>query len=209
MYNPEEDIVPIELLTQSSNLSQNIPNFYKVYFDKETGDIVSITNEDNPNYANFIEFEYADVSEFLTNKKNISHYKLTFVDVSTPQLILKNSEDINTIILTEVPLVDNWNNVLTIENYVILKKWGIQLLLDRREVYKNYNLNTTFEIFIVDELNQNFIYRTLKVSLKELLENDRVYFPHESKYEESPTLKIFVKKFFNTYGYQVLYDIDD
>lgn len=209
MYNPEEDIVPLDLLTQSANLSQNIPNFYKVYFDKETGDIVSITNEDNPNYSNFIEFEYADVSEFLTNKKNISHYKLTFVDVSTPQLILKNSEDINTIILTEVPLVDNWNNVLTIENYIILKKWGIQLLLDRREVYKNYNLNTTFEIFIVDESNQNFIYRTLKVSLKELLENERVYFTHESKYEESPTLKIFVKKFFNSYGYQVLYDIDD
>ena len=209
MYNPEEDIVPLDLLTQSANLSQNIPNFYKVYFDKETGDLISITNEENANYSNFIEFEYADISEFLTNKKNISHYKLTFIDVSTPQLILKNSEDINTIILTEVPLVDNWNNVLTIENYVILKKWGIQLLLDRREVYKNYNLNTTFEIFIVDESNQNFIYRTLKVSLKELLENERVYFPHESKYEESPTLKIFVKKFFNSYGYQVLYDIDD
>ena len=148
MYNPEDDIVPAELLTQSSNLSQNIPNFYKVYFDKDTGDILSITNEENTNYLNFIEFEYADVSEFLTNKKNISHYKLTFVDINTPQLILKNSDDINTIILTEVPLVDNWNNVLTIENYVILKKWGIQLSLDRREIFKNYNLNTTFEILL-------------------------------------------------------------
>jgi hypothetical protein len=209
MYNPEDDIVPAELLTQSSNLSQNIPNCYKVYFDKDTGDILSITNEENANYLNFIEFEYADVSEFLTNKKNISHYKLTFVDINTPQLILKNSDDINTIILTEVPLVDNWDNVLTIENYVILKKWGIQLSLDRREIFKNYNLNTTFEIFIVDEANQNFIYRTLKVSLKELLETDRVYFLHESTYESLSTLKIFVKKFFNSYGYQVLYDIED
>ena len=43
MYNPEEDIISHELLAQSLALSTAIPP-YRVYFNKDTGDILSITN---------------------------------------------------------------------------------------------------------------------------------------------------------------------
>jgi len=46
MYNPEEDIVPPELLAQALAIS-NAPVIYKVYFSKDTGDILAITNEEN------------------------------------------------------------------------------------------------------------------------------------------------------------------
>ena len=64
MYNPEEDIIPQELIQQALEISKPI-NIYRVYFDKENGNILSITNEENTTLSSFIELEYDLVKDFL------------------------------------------------------------------------------------------------------------------------------------------------
>ena len=46
---------------------------YKVYFDKDNGNLLSITNEENLEYTNFVEFEYELVRDFLLGKYQLAN----------------------------------------------------------------------------------------------------------------------------------------
>ncbi len=206
MYNPEEDIIPYELLQAALQIS-NVPPLYKVYFDKETGNILSITNEESFEYTNSIELEYDLVKDFFIKNKSINDHKVIFIDQTTPAIVNKNTEDVDIIMIEEVEEVTHWDNTLTIENYPLLKKWGFQLRPDQKEIFKKYNLSTLVEIFIVNPDNFNLLIRAIKVQLSDLLYNDKVYVEFNSDSELS-NKKIFVKKFFSTTGYQTLYDTE-
>ncbi len=208
MYNPEEDIIPQELLDQALAISKTV-NYYKVYFDKDNGELLAITNEDSQVYTSFIEVEYDVVKDFLTGKKNSTRYKVVFVDQTTPRIILKTEGDVSLISIEEAVAVSHWDSTFTIENYPLKQQWGFQLRPDQRVILRNHNLNTTFEVFIVDKSNSNYLYRSIKILLKDVLDNDRIYIPHVSEKEASvDMLRVFVKKFFPTVGYQVLYDTE-
>jgi hypothetical protein len=205
MYNPEEDIIPYELLQEALMISRISP-IYSVYYDKDTGDILSITNEKREDFLNYFEVEYDLVKEFFNGKKFTSNYKVVFVDQTTPVIISKNDTDVNLIIIDEVLKVDHWDSMFTIENYPLLQQWGFQLRPDQQAVLKQHNLNTAFEIFIVDKNYNNILIKSIKLFLKDLLENDRIYIKHEVSNEADIENRIFVRKFFSTIGYQILYD---
>ena len=205
MYNPEEDIIPPELLEQALAIS-NVSVTYKVYFSKDTGDIVSITNEENLEFTNSIDVDYAVVRPFLIGKKQSSNYKIIFADQTTPTIVSKSEGDVKLASIEQVPLVDNWDSMFTIENYPLLEQWGFQLRPDQRDVLQSHNLNTKFEVFVVDKNNNNMLIRGIKMSLNDLINTDRLYIAHTSSREANIENRIFVRKFFSTIGYQILYD---
>jgi hypothetical protein len=205
MYNPEEDIIPPELLEEALRASQT-SSLYKVYFDKDNGDILSITNEENLNHLNFIELEYEVVKDFFTGKKISANYKIIFIDQTTPSIVSKNDADVNIVNIDQVQLVNHWDSMFTIENYPVLEQWGFQLRPDQRYILKQNNLNTAFEVFVVDKDNNNFLIRSIKILLKDILDTERLYVHHQSEKEKNIENRIFVRKFFSTVGYQILYD---
>lgn len=208
MYNPEDDVIPEELIKQALESSKP-SNLYRVYFDKDTGNLLSITNEEISNLNSFIEVEYNVVKDFLIGKKLSTNYKVVFVDQSTPAIILQSESEVDLITIEEVSMVNNWDSMFTVENYPLQKQWGFQLRPDQREILKSHNLNTSFEVFIVDKEDSNFLYRTIKILLKDVIENDRFYVKYILEKESDVNqISIFVKKFFQTVGYQILYDTE-
>jgi hypothetical protein len=206
MYNPEEDIVPPELLAQALALSTTV-SLYRVYFDKNTGDILSITNEDSAVYDCFVEFDFDTVKDFLNGNNQFKDYQLTFIDHTTPRIVSKYEDDITAVFLTRAHSVTHWNSMLTIENYPLIKQWGFQIRPDQKEVLKKYNLNTTLEIYVIDKSNLNYIYRTIKVSIHDLINNNRkIEQYHSDKEGDINNITVYVKQFFSTIGYQILYD---
>jgi hypothetical protein len=205
MYNPEEDIIPQELIDQALAAVNSSP-LYKVYFDKDTGNILSITNEENANYTSSIEVEYSIVKDLLTGKKQLSNFKVAFAENTTPTIVSKIDSDISFTTIEEVPKVNNWDSMFTIENYPLLKQWGFQLRPDQRTILQNHNLNTIFDVFVVDTEDYNCLIRSIKLSLKDIIESDRVYVAHETSKESDINNKIFMRKFFSSTGYQNLYD---
>jgi hypothetical protein len=205
MYNPEDDVIPYELLEKALMASRIVP-MYNVYYDKDTGNILSIANESRDDLLNSFEVEYDIVKEFFNGKKLSSNYKVVFVDQTTPVIISKNDTDVNLIVIDEVPKVTHWDSMFTIENYPLLQQWGFQLRPDQQTILKQHNLNTVFEVFIVDKDYNNILVRSIKLILKDLLENDRIYVKHQVNKEADVDNRIFVRKFFSTIGYQILYD---
>lgn len=197
----------INELIDYSLIAKNFLNTYFVYFDKENGDILSISNEPNSNFPNFIQVDYDSVSNFLNGKHRLYNYKVFFVDLTTPKIVSKHIEDIDSVVLTELSSSNEWNCMLTVENYPLLKKWGFCLKEDQKDIFKNHNLNSNLEMFIVNKNNYNFLYRSIKVSLKNLLDNKRWYVDFESDHEtQHKKYKVIIKKFFTSVEYKVLYD---
>lgn len=203
MYNPEEDIIPPELLAQSLALSTNI-SLYRVYFDKDTGDILSITNEPSSIYECFVEFEFDIVKELLNGSSRVNDFQITFIDQNTPKIVSNYEDDLTTVFLTRAPIVTNWDSMFTIENYLSLKQWGFQIRPDQKEILKKYNLNTTLEIYVTDKHNMNFIYRTIKVSINELIKKDKEMIDYSSDKEgDVANTAVYVKQFFSTVGHVI------
>ena len=204
MYNPEEDIIPYELLAQSLALSTVVLP-YRVYFDKDSGDIISVTNEESTVYDCFVEFEFDVIKDFLNGISQLKDFQITFIDQNTPRIISKYEDDIAAVFLTRAPLVTNWDSMFTIENYPTFKKWGFQIRNDQREILKKYNLNTTLEIYVIDKRNMNFIYRTIKVSINELIKKDReIVYYHSDKEGDVENTVVFVKQFFSSVGHYII-----
>jgi hypothetical protein len=204
MYNIEEDIVPPELLAQALAIS-TAPAIFRVYFDKDTGNILTVTNEENPVYDHFVEFDFNIVKDFLNSKHQLKDYSITFIDQSTPKIVSKYEDDITAVFLTQAPLVTNWDSMFTIENYPTFKKWGFQIRNDQREILKKYNLNTTLEIYVIDKRNMNFIYRTIKISINELIKKDReIVYYHSDKEGDINNTVVYVKQFFSSVGYYII-----
>jgi len=166
---------------------------------------LSITNEENQLYSNFVEFEYDVVREFLVGKNQLSKYKIIFVDQNTPKIVSIHEEDSAGVFLNKVPAVDNWDSMFTIENYPTFKKWGFHIREDQKKILSKYNLNTNLEIYLVDKHNMNFIYRTIKISVNELIKKDReIIYYHSDKEGDTTNIMIYVKQFFSTVGYYII-----
>jgi hypothetical protein len=206
MYNPEEDVIPYELLAQSLALS-NVVSLYRVYFDKDTGDILSVTNEPSKHYDCFVEFDFDVVKDFLNGLNQFKDFQVTFIEQNTPRIVSKYEDDITAVFLTRVPVVAHWNSMFTIENYPLIKQWGFQIRPDQKEILKKYNLNTTLEIYIIDSRNMNFIYRTIRISINELINQEKEIVQYLSNKEgDIDNVVVYVKQFFSTVGYHILYD---
>lgn len=206
MYNPEEDIISPEILAQALAIS-NVPVTYKTYFDKDDGTLLAISNEDLSQYSNSVELEYHIIRDFLTGACQLSKYKIIFVDQTTPKIVPISDTDVGISLIDKVPVVNDWDSMFTIENYPSKRQWGFHLRQDQKSILMQHNLNTSFEVFVVDKDNHNFLFRTIKLQLGDLLTDTRVYMPYESNKEsDTSNITIFVKKFFETTGYQILYD---
>ena len=206
MYNPEEDIIPDELLAQALALSTAIPP-YRVYFNKDTGEIFSVTNEASSQYDCFVEFEFDIIKDFLNGLNQFKDFQVTFIDQNTPKIVSKYEDDITAVFLTCAPKVTHWDSMFTIENYPLIKQWGFQIRPDQKEILKKYNLNTVLEIYIIDKRNMNFIYRTIKILINELINKDREIVQYLSNKEgDVDNIVVYVKQFFSTVGYHILYD---
>lgn len=201
----DNDIVPDDLINASLALS-NFNQKYFVYFDQDSGDILAVTNELNPNKKNFLEFDLTDVSDFLNGFKSINKFKISFVNQEKPSIVSKYADDIispNSLI--EVPRVSDWKNIFTIENHLYHKQWGFQVREDHKSLLQPFNLDYTINFYVVDSKSDNVLIRHVPIKMKNLVLNEKYIVEHQTSFESKPDkIKIFVRKFFTSNGLVVL-----
>lgn len=205
----EELSVTPEMIAAALAISQEVSK-HRVYFNKDTGDIFSVTNEPNLEFSDYIEFDSAEVIDFLTGTKDIFQYRLVFISDTNTPLFVKKFESVDSILLSEVPDVVGEESGFIIENYPDIKMWSFKLSQTEKASFKNFSLSTKVEIYVVDIDNSNFLYRTISIPFEELLVEDRVMIEHESTIEQkTKRIKVLTNKFFLNFGYKVLYDTED
>lgn len=201
----DDDIIPDDLLNASLALS-NFNQKYFVYFDQDSGDILAVTNELNPQRKNFLEFDLSDVSDFLNGFKSINKFKISFVNQEKPSIVSKYADDvISPNSLIHVPVVDNWKNIFTIENHLYHKQWVFQVRDDHKSLLQPFNLDYTINFYVVGSKSDNVLIRHVPLKMKNLILNEKYIVEHQTPFESKPDkIKIFVRKFFTSNGLIIL-----
>jgi len=186
----------------------NIDNVFRIYFDKDTGDIQAISNEPSTKFDNFFEITYPRIADFLSGKLNFINYKIVFSSPNDPKIVPKfDVDNSDTNIIIDVENVDHWASTITVGNLVNLGYWKIQLNPGDSYFIQQKNINTTLEFYIVENTNLNFLIRVIKINLRELAYRKSILIQHNSTVESKvDKIKILTKKFFDKYGYRILYD---
>lgn len=206
----EDDLIifSTEELAQAFSLS-NLSNYY-VYYDKKTGNILSVTNERNDKLEYFVEVEKTLADPFLNGEQNFTDYCVVYDDNIGLTIIPKEDEyfirrtNIFEIIkptsdLTKVEFVVEWD----------MPRWGwnFYLTAKAKDRLKDEGLSQRVAIFITDASDLNILIRTIYLDTSVLLYKERIYQPFVSEKEYDLTkLNITTKLVFETYGLTTTYE---
>ena len=170
---------------------------HRVYFEKESGFITFICNEALLINDSYIDVPSDDVSDFLSGSKNFLDYKIVFAAEVMAPVFLKKYESVDSVLLSEVPELETESEMITVKNYPRLKKWKFKLSHATKSTLKTLKLNSSLQVYVVDALNPNFLYRSILLDLEELLKNDSVIVDHASVIEQKTSkVKLFTNKLF-------------
>jgi hypothetical protein len=190
----DEEIQKIVNSTESNGL-------YKIYFDNNNGDILSITNEVNSAYSHYIEVPSTDVEDFLSGKVNYSTYKISYTSPTESKVVQKDAQNDDQRVLLQIPVLKSFAGALSIKNNISTKQWAFKLNKEEKLHIKKYKINSQLEFHVTFLNNASFLIRTIKIDTIDLAYNDTVYINHITLIEQSSTkIKFYTKPFFKSYG---------
>lgn len=186
-------------------------NDYYVYFDKKTGQILSVGNEPEPKFEHAIKTSFEEVEGFLTNKWKFRDYLVGYK---------RNQDGISNLAI--VPATDQGyafkNNVFewiteTSERVECLVTWNGPnkcwdfSIDDKIKNYYDVVVAPKLVFFVTLENDFDFLIRTIFINLADLISSDMISFPFESKIENKiDKISISSKLIFKSYGLRILHD---
>lgn len=186
-----------------------IPQCY-VYYNKKTGEILSVTNRKDDSYENGIEVEFEDVKKFLTGEWQFNDYQVGYHKDSNKTTILSITNEYSGYAFKNT--VFEWISESTKPAECIVEwnkrdsVWNFMLSKDFKSEYNNI-LAPKLVFFVTLENDPDFLIRTIFINTKELLESDCVTAPFESKLETNiDKIAISSKLVFKNYKLRVIHE---
>lgn len=206
----DEDVVYFTEEELSQILAPQPPKNFLVYYDKKTGNILSVTNEKNDKLEYFLEVEKSVVVPFLDGQLSIHDYCVAYDEKTGLTIIPKEEEffirrtNIFEIVKpTSTPedkeFVVEWN----------MNSWGWYFYLTPKAKTRLHEegLAQRIAIFITDSSDLNLLLRTIYIDTSLLLFKEKVYHPFISEKEHNiDTLLVSSRLVFETYGLTKVYD---
>ena len=159
------------------NTSEHVVTYYKVYFDKKTGEIQSITTREKSHLDTYFSTTFNEVEEFISGTKNLIDYKVVYDIKKSNYLIIHRNEKIVLDVDNLVHQIKTGNSAqLVVTKNNKEKSW--QFYIDRNLTKQN-NINAsildeTLWFSITKKNNPNILYRHFTVSLKELTDKETI-----------------------------------
>jgi len=203
MKRTKDCLTPEEIAASTAPTVQN----YRCYFDIKTGDILSISNEENNFYENGIVIDYPLYEKFVTGVEHFKDWTVTrtknpdsesgleIVPKMQQELFFKNNmfEWITAKANKKTELIIHW---------VASDNMWIFLISDkvRQQYYDNKYPMGMLTFFITMETDFDFLIRTITINVKDLV-SDKVHVPFTTSIEENiDKISISTKSLFSSYG---------
>jgi hypothetical protein len=152
------------------------PDTFYAYYDIETKQLLSVTNQKITLYKDFLEIDFATYEKLVTGKEKFSDYLLGLVDegddTSLQLVALKETAPRfkNTMldIIKEQPVT---TPELLVEWHESNKVWNFFLSIDGQNRFKHKTDHEKLLFFVILETDYNFLVRTIVVDKQELCTN--------------------------------------
>lgn len=188
-----------------------IPKYY-VYYDKKSGRILSVGNEENKSYEYGITASWEEVQNLIEGTWLFKDYLVSY----------KHKDD-GTSVLAIIPNTDQGyifkNNIFEwitdhndrAECQVVWNGpnacWDFNLSASTKAVYSDTALVTKLVFFVTLETDFDFLVRTIFIETLDLISSEKVSIPFTTKIEhKSDKVSISSKLVFKTYGLKIIND---
>jgi len=182
---------------------------YRIYYDKENGDIISITNElASIPYEN-VEVEFATVERFLTGKDNFIFFRIEFDEEDAVKFVNKKESPVvfKSNIVEYIRAVENNEAILQV--IWTKKNWAFKINKEFLKHPRSKSLNSKINFFVTKENNINFLIRSIEIKIKDLIENEYVYIEFVSEEENHiEDIAMFTLPFFESYRMTINHGTD-
>lgn len=178
---------------------------YFVYFEKDTGSILALSNE-KLDYENFVEVEFEEIEKFFNNTENFINFKVAFDNDGSVKFVNKNQGDLifKTNIIESIRLSDK-ETILTVE----WSKEGWKFIMN--ELFLQHprakSLNAKLQFYVTNDSNINLLIRQIEVQLRNLIGNGYILMPFiNEKEKDIENISMFTLPFFESYGMRIKHD---
>jgi hypothetical protein len=178
---------------------------YFVYFEKDTGNILALSNE-QLDYENFVEVDFEEIEKFFNSTENFINFKVVFDSDGSVKFVNKNQGDLifKTNIIENIRLSDK-DTILTVE----WSKEGWKFTMN--EIFlqnpRAKSLNAKLHFYVTNDSNINLLVRQIEVQLRNLIGNGYMLIPFiNEKEKDIENISMFTLPFFESYGMRINYD---
>ncbi len=185
---------------------------YYVYYDKKSGEILSVTKEKNSRYEYGLTIPYEEAENFLNGTWHFRDYVVGYKRLAN-----------NKTTLSVIPVDDQSfsfrNNVfewitetkkdtdLVVEWSGLKKEWRFYLGNKFKEKFEDNIFTPKLVFFVTLETDLDFLIRTIYVDMQDLVNRDSVVVPFDSNIENSiDKISIGSKLVFKSYGLKVIHE---
>lgn len=183
---------------------------YRVYFDVESGNILSITNRElGKDLGSFI-VPIQEVEDFLAGTRNMTKHRVVFNVKEQQYQIVSNQENIIVSADDLIFRIMNLDNAQIVVQQCLKEKcWKIFASTEIRKKMKAVGARLEEVLFfsITEVGNPNILYNHYYVSIKDIIEKDFVKFNFTSQDELDPKqISVYTNRKFEKYSHEVVYE---
>ena len=179
---------------------------YYVHFNKDTGEIYSITNESSDTAHSVLKVKYNDVEMFLLGNENYVNYRVGLRDKTKFKIIKRTQfNQFNNNTVHVLPLAAG-DSELTVTQCLKTNTWIFALSPEKQSELGDVEINFKLNFYIASSKNLNKLVRTINIDTVDLIENKEVYFGFNSNLETNLDMRVLSSKFFNTYSMEINYE---
>jgi hypothetical protein len=182
---------------------------YRIYYDKENGDIFSITNELSDVPYETVEVEFSTVERFLTGKDNFIFFRLEFDEEDAIKFVNKKESPVvfKSNIVEYIRVVEDNTAMLQVTWYP--DRWSFIINKDFLNNTRSKSLNSKINFFVTKEDNINFLIRSIEIKIKDLVNPESFDVAFTTDEESNITeIAMFTLPFFESYGMTINYGTD-
>ena len=181
---------------------------YRVYFDVESGAILSITNRElGKDLGSFI-VPVQEVEDFLAGTRNMTKHRVVFNVKEQQYQIVSNQENI---IVSADDLIFRLTKLddaqIIIQQCLTEKRWKIFASAETRKNMQEIGARLEEILFfsITEYGNPNILYNHYYVSIRDIIENDFVEFDFTSQEETVLNqISVYTNRKFDKYSHEVI-----
>lgn len=192
------------------NKPQVVVSKFKVYFENETGKIISITNKELTQYSNYFETPVQDIEEFLAGTKNMTKYKVIFDVREQRYKIVSDQENIVVYVDDHIFKIGQFSEAeVIVQQDIANSVWRVLASNSVKESMKQIGarLEEVMLYSVTQKNNPNILYNHFHVSIRDIIEKDYVEFEFTSHDEHDPSkVSVYTNRKFTKYCHEVIND---
>ena len=191
---------------------KHFPDTFYAYYDVETKQLLSVTNEKISLYKDYLEIDFSTYERLVTGREKFSDYLLGLVDEgnSTSLQLVALKETTPKFKNTMLEVVTDRaiaNPELLIEWHETNKEWNFFLSIEGQTRLKNKTDIEKLLFFVILETDYNFLVRTIVVDKHKLCTNKCVGIEFEQDLElDISKINIATTLIFRSKQLRIAYD---